>query len=217
MEFLRRIFTPDKKWPEIPIEEIRKRARLLVIDDIDFYYYDLFKRDGYVIDKWDDIESLDKLEQGHYDIILLDINDVGKQYSQEQGLGILKHLKKVSPWQIIIAYSDASFSLTYQEFFLAADARLSKSEDYVQYKSTVDRLLKAQFSLGFYVDKVISIVQPYGVDVERIKQATERAILRNTTAPLEGALSAYIDKKDVIGMVLNVVQVAVGIAAICAK
>jgi hypothetical protein len=75
-------------WPETPFEEIKKRARLLVIDDDVFAYCELFKRDGYAIDQWSDVEDLNKLENGIFDLILLDIQGVGKTISpSEQGLG----------------------------------------------------------------------------------------------------------------------------------
>ena len=44
-------FSKKKQWPNLAIEEIRKRARILVIDDSDFFYLQLFKNDGYTIEK----------------------------------------------------------------------------------------------------------------------------------------------------------------------
>jgi len=97
----------SSKWPELSFEEIKKRARLLVVDDNEFPYKELFERDEYQIDKWDDIEKLSKLESGYYDIILLDIQGVGESQSEEQGFGILKHLRTTTPAQMVIAYSNA--------------------------------------------------------------------------------------------------------------
>jgi CheY-like chemotaxis protein len=90
---------------------MRKRARLLVIDDQEFAYERLFERDGYNLTKWKDIENLEPLENGEYDVILLDIQGVGKQYSEEQGLGILRHIRKSNPTQIVIAYSGDDYKL----------------------------------------------------------------------------------------------------------
>lgn len=106
-----------RRWPEIPFEDIKKRARIVVIDDSEFIYLPLFKKDGYNIEKWSDIIDLPKLEIGYFDIILLDILGVGKEQSADQGLGILRHLRQVSPAQIIIAYSSSDWSLKYQAFF----------------------------------------------------------------------------------------------------
>src|SRR5271154_4025408 len=102
----------------MPFEEIKKRARLLVIDDSDFPYAELFKRDGYAIEQWRDVEDLSKLENGTFDLIMLDVQGVGKEISpSEQGLGVLHHIREVAATQVVIAFSSADFSLKYQEFF----------------------------------------------------------------------------------------------------
>jgi hypothetical protein len=45
---LRFLRTWMAKWPELPLEDIQKRARILVIDDSEFFYLGLFKKDGYL-------------------------------------------------------------------------------------------------------------------------------------------------------------------------
>lgn len=99
--------------PEIPLEEIRKRARLLVIDDQGFNYKPLFEKDGYMLTEWRDVEDLTKLEDNSFDVILLDVNGVGKLISNEQGLGVLQHIRETSPTQLVIAFSNAKFDLKY--------------------------------------------------------------------------------------------------------
>jgi len=141
-------FTPPS------LDEIKKRARILVIDDNDFAYEPLFKRDGYTVEKWDDIQSLEKLENNFYDLILLDIQGVGQAESEEEGFGILKHIRSQSPAQIVIAFSNADWSLKYQQFFDLADRKLAKSQDYVEFKRTVDELLAQRFNPEFYINKI---------------------------------------------------------------
>lgn len=68
-------------WPQLSLEEIKKRARILIIDDMGFAYGDLFRSDGYAIDEWKDVESLSRLEEGDFDLILLDVHGVGKKIS----------------------------------------------------------------------------------------------------------------------------------------
>ena len=208
------LFFQKKQWPKLELDEIRKRARILVIDDNEFAYQPLFENDGYTIEKWDDLDDLPKLEKGYFDIILLDIQGVGKDYSKEQGLGILKHLHEVCPSQIVIAYSNADFSLKYQDFFKMADAVLAKNDDYVQFKRTVDRLLKQRFSLGFYVNRIEKLMSPYANDSGKIKKLSEKAILQNNPDLLKGYLEQQVDNKDIINIVLQVVQIAIGIVAL---
>jgi hypothetical protein len=202
------------KWPNLPLDEIRKRARILVIDDTEFYYLQLFKSNGYVIEKWDDIQDLQKLESGYYDILLLDIQGVGREESKEEGFGILKHLHQVCPTQIVIAYSNADFSLKYQEFFNMADTTLAKSDDYVEFKRVVDQLLIRRFSLGFYIDRIVRLASPYVADSVKLKDIATRAILQKNPGKMESFLQGYIENKDIITTILQIIQVAIGIASL---
>lgn len=202
----------DKK--KLTVEEIRKRARILVVDDNDFAYLELFKRDGYVIDKWDDIDDLPKIERGEFDIILLDIQGIGKELSQEQGLGVLKHIRKACPIQIVIAYSNADFSLKYQEFFKMADETLDKSSDYVEFKRIVDKLLCERFSEGFYLQRILLLANPYISDTSKLKKLSKEAIYKKDESKLERYLGMYIDNKETVTTILNIISIAIGIAAL---
>ncbi len=201
-----------RRWPELPSAEIKKRARILVIDDSEFAYQVLFNKDGYNVDKWDDVYELPKLESGYYDLILLDIQGVGKDQSQEQGLGILKHLRQMNPTQIIVAYSHADWSLRYQDFFRMADATLAKTADYVEFKRTVDKLLASRFSLGFYLDKIAAAIGTDANDPQRLRQLAERAILSRSTTKLEKFLRTGVDKADQASLVLQIVKAGITLA-----
>lgn len=204
----------SRKWPNLSMDEIRKRAKILVIDDMDFAYLELFKKDGYTLDKWSDVEDLPKLESGYYDLVLLDIQGVGTKQSQEQGLGVLKHLRKASPAQIVIAYSNADFSLKYQEFFRMADSTLAKSEDYVDFKRAVDQLLGQRFSLGFYVDRVAKIASPYISDASKLKEIVSSSIQKGDKKKLISYLNDNVDNKEAFLLILQVVEVALAIGAL---
>jgi CheY-like chemotaxis protein len=203
-----------KTWPDIPFSEIKKRARLLVIDDADFAYQILFERDGYTIEKWADVTDLPKLESGFYDVILLDLQGVGREQSVEQGLGVLRHVRQVAPAQLIIAYSSADWSLKYQEFFDLADAVLAKSADYVDFKRTVDQLLQQRFSLGFYIARVQALVGKYVDDPERIEGLVHNAVLNGSSEKLQKYLASKSTDPQVIAKVLDVIKIAVGIASL---
>ncbi|HEY4354794.1 MAG TPA: response regulator [Acidobacteriaceae bacterium] len=198
------------EWPKATFEEIKKRARLLVIDDIAFAYLDLFKRDGYAIDHWRDVEDLTKLENGAYDIILLDVQGVGKAISPtEQGLGVLHHLRQVAPAQLVIAFSSSDFSLKYQDFFRLADATLPKSADYVDFKRQVDDLLRDRVSLGFYVSKVIGITNPPPQDQAKFQKEATEAILTREPGKLGKFLTEKLITKDNIDIAVKMVKMAI--------
>lgn len=205
-------FFKKKSWPEVPLTEIRKRARLLVIDDAEFAYQSLFERDGYTIEKWPDVIDLPKLEAGFYDLILLDLQGVGREQSTEQGLGILRHLRRTVPAQITIAYSSADWSLKYQEFFDLADAVLAKGADYVDFKSTVDKLLQQRFSLGFYITRVQELVGQTVNEPERLDSLVRGAVLNGSPKKLQDYLYDKSTDPQTITRVLDVIKIAIGIA-----
>ncbi len=202
------------KWPELAHDEIKKRARLLVVDDNDFAYEELFERDGYNIDKWDDIDDLPKLESGYYDIILLDIQGIGRSHSEEQGFGILKHLRSTTPSQIVIAYSNADWSLKYQDFFDLADARLNKQADYVEFKRTVDKLLSDRFSLGFYVNRIEGVLAGTIPVNDKTRKKIESAIKSRNVNKLSKYLDSQNLDKDKLQIAIGIAQVAIAIAAL---
>jgi CheY-like chemotaxis protein len=201
-------FKRKKSWPAVQYDEIQKRTKILVIDDSDFVYLPLFKKDGYNIEKWDDVKDLPKLESGNFDIILLDIQGVGKEQSKDEGFGILRHLRKVNPAQIIVAYSNADWSLKYQDFFREADATLAKSSDYVEFKRTVDRLLNDRFSIGFYINRVVALAGSQVSDNSKLRQLTEDAILDRSTIKLESFLKANTEKIEIITATLKIAGAA---------
>ncbi|WP_045157649.1 response regulator [Stutzerimonas stutzeri] len=193
-------------------EEIKKRAKILVIDDNDFAYAPLFSRDGYTIEKWDDIESLEKLENNYFDLILLDIQGVGQNESEEEGFGILKHIRAKSPAQIVIAFSNADWSLKYQGFFDLADRKLAKSQDYVEFKRTVDDLLIKRFNHNFYIEKIEKIQNLSPSEKTKIIQAAQSSMLSGKIEEVSAATRG-ISKEDA-QLVLTVVQTAIAVCSI---
>src|ERR1022692_2247988 len=124
---------------EPDIETLRKRGKILVIDDHALPAQKLFERDGYHFERWPEIKNLSQLTDNHYDIILLDLHGVGLNESPDlQGLGILGHIKQSNPAQIVIAYSAQSQKLSARTLLDLADSVLDKEASYVDYKELVD-------------------------------------------------------------------------------
>lgn len=206
------------KWPVLTADDIRKHTHILVIDDEDFVYQKLFQKDGYMVDKWNDVKDLTKLESGEYDIILLDIQGVGKTISpQDQGFGILKHIHKKNPAQIVVAYSTADYSLKYQDFFRMADATLDKNADYVEFKRTVEDLLASKFSAGFYVDRILRLAGPHTSNLDRLSELATKGIESGKFDRLERFVREQVQDKETVRMILQIVQVALSIITLWKK
>jgi len=205
----------SQKWPHVDHAEIVKRARILVIDDGDFPYMPLFRKDGYTVEKQNDVKQLGALETGEYDVILLDLVGVGGKQSAEQGLGILQHIRTTNPAQIVVAYSNAEWSLEYKPFFDQADAVLHKTRaDYYEFKRTVDKLLDQRFSCGFYVSRAVSELGDRAAQAPKAEKKITDALRKRDTRRLRSYLESHIDDAVTIDRVVQIVQVGIGVAQI---
>ncbi len=159
--------------------EIKKRSKILIIDDGNFEYLPLFKKDGYSIDKWTKNEDIDqgKLDSIYYDIILLDINGVATDRTKKHGFGLLEYIKEKNPAQIVIIYSASLFGMSdYNNYVKLANACLDKSADYFDFKKAIDEHLESYTDLTYYINIFKSITQKEGINFSSIEQDVISAI-----------------------------------------
>lgn len=170
----------------------------------------LFRRDGYNVEKQNDVKQLAALETGEFDVILLDLVGVGTKQSDQQGLGILQHIRSTNPAQIVVAYSNAEWSLEYTPFFDQADAVLHKTRaDYYEFKRTVDGLLDQRFSLGFYVNRAMNELGERGANAPKAQKKITAALKKRDTTRLKSYLNSHVDDAVTVDRVIQVVQVGI--------
>lgn len=175
----------------------------------------LFERDGYHVERWPEVKSLSQLTDGHYDLILLDIHGVGLNESpDEQGLGILRHVKSANPAQIVIMYSALPQNISARDVLQLADAVLDKDESYVRYKESVDKLLQRRVSAGYYIAIMNRELGDHAVVAPKAVAKAVQAMRRGNTAPLERYLRAKVTDPNVIDRVLTVISIGVGVASL---
>jgi len=185
-----------------------------VVDDGEFPYEVLFRAAGYNITKWDNVVKLEEIEQGNFDVVLLDLQGIGRDLSKDQGLGVLRHLKKVRPSQVVVAYSNADWGVQYKSFFDLADRVLPKSADYVDFRREVDELLLEHFSVGFHVDRIAQTLDDVGLMGWRAERAVKKAVKSGNLSPLTAMMRRRGIDHETVQTVLALAQVAVGVAQI---
>ncbi|MFN5982688.1 MAG: hypothetical protein ACK479_04430 [Fluviicola sp.] len=144
---------------QVDIEELKKRLRIVVIDDEDSFPVKLFQEAGYSIEKWDSVENYSKLESGFYDIIVLDITGIARHISENDGLGVLEDLKRYNPTQIIIAYSQHSFDLSKAKFWQMADDHIAKPSDFLKIKRVINNLIETKFTSRRYLNSIEELIE----------------------------------------------------------
>lgn len=115
------LHTPNRAMNKLK----RENVKMVLIDDDQFPYYDLLKQHKFNIDTLSDVTSLTTLEA--YDVILCDLNGVGKKFSETyQGAYLVKEIYKRYPFKIIISYTGISFDARYNEYLKYADFSVKK-------------------------------------------------------------------------------------------
>ena len=151
-------------------EELKKRTRIVVIDDEDSFPVSLFQTEGYAVDKWNIVKDYCKLESGFYDIIILDIKGIAEQISEDDGIGVLVDLKSKNPAQIIISFSQFGYDLNKLKFFQLADENITKPSDFLKIKKIIDNLISNQFKPERYISTLNRLLSESNVSNKNIKR-----------------------------------------------
>lgn len=138
--------------PNWNLDELKKRLKIIVIDDVDTFPLQQFKDYGYNVDYWEKVKDIKKLEDGFYDIIILDIGDVAKEISEDDGFGVMERLKKHNPSQIIIAYSGQNFDFSKQKFWELADDKIAKPSLFLKTESVVSNIIEKKLNIESYLE-----------------------------------------------------------------
>ncbi|MFC9257847.1 DNA-binding transcriptional response regulator [Amycolatopsis thailandensis] len=197
----------------VTLEEIRKRARILIIDDSSFPPQTLFKRDGYHIDRWAKIQNVSQLTDGYFDLILLDLHGVGLNESPaRQGLGILEHIKTANPTQLVITYSAELWSVGNRDYFAMADDVLEKGQDYLEFKSSIEKLLRRRYSAGYFIGKMNMELGDSAAECPKAVSKALRAISSQSTESLHNYLSKTVQDEQKIERAVIVITAAIKVA-----
>lgn len=184
----------------IPLHELRKRVRTVVIDDDkNAFPIEILKKEGYQIDYWANVESLDTLERGDYDIIILDIAGVATQFTASEGLGILEHLKNVNPAQIVVAFSGQQFDIEKNRFFNLADDTLGKPAEALTCKEKLDFLIQNKLTPGALWGATADLMRTRNVPAKtigRIEAELCNAINKGSNPDWDAIVSKAIGKSD---------------------
>jgi hypothetical protein len=177
--------------------DLKKRTKIVVIDDEDGFPIKLFKNEGYTIEKWGKVEDYAKLENGFFDIIILDIKGVARHISEDDGLGVLVNLKKKNPAQIIISYSQHSYDLNKIQFFQQADENIAKPSDFLKIKNIIDNLILTQFKPERYIKALNQTLRNHNISEKEITKLNHKIskIITTNSKPKWEKLLSFIDDR----------------------
>lgn len=192
--------------PSLSLESLVQRTRVLVIDDVESEFpFAILRKFGYSIDHWQDVVDLRKLETGFYDIIILDIGGVGSELDAEQeGIGVLRHIKQVNPSQIVIAHSGQSYDTEKIPFFRLADDYVPKPTNAMAWKEILDETVRSSLNAVRYWNSLRDMLISKGISDRKIRKLEKRIISASSS---DDEMSSKI-VNTTLGTIDNVATVA---------
>ena len=186
----------------LPPHELKKRVKVLVIDDEeDSFPTKGLQDDGYTIEWWPSVDSprLRRLETGDFDIVVLDIQGVVEPTLSDtgDGRGIVRRLKRVNPSQVVIAFSGKTYDLDAVPFFRQTDDTLRKPVSLIQCKEVLDRLIQEHVSVRGYWQNLRHLLEQDGVSERRIRRL-EDLVVRSA---LDARRLSLDDVRNIIGTI----------------
>jgi DNA-binding response OmpR family regulator len=178
---------------QLPMAELKKRVKIVVIDDEQSSFPTRgLQEDGYTLEWWDriDVGRLHRLENGDFDVIVLDIQGIVEPNLSDtgDGFGVLRRLKNVNPDQIVVAFSGNMYDLSSVAFFSRADDVLRKPVTLIQCKELIDRLISNHVSARAYWENLRRLLERQSIPPQRIRaleKTVSAAAKRGQTLSLE--------------------------------
>lgn len=126
-------------------ENMKATTRILFVDDnhTEYKNVSILKKAGWTKTKSvKDITDLDSSIVTEADIIFVDINGVGLELFEDQGLGLASALKKKYPKKKIVIYSAETTGDRFHQALREVDHCLPKNADAYQFMNLIENLMR---------------------------------------------------------------------------
>lgn len=136
------------KTNKLSMDELKLRTNILFIDDESFKIVSILKKtEGWINTKSiKDIHSPSEPEIRWAHIIFVDVNGVGGNLFNNQGLGVAQEIKKRYPEKRVVLYSAETKHDAFSEAWDVVDARLPKNADPIVFITKVESFAKSIFN-----------------------------------------------------------------------
>lgn len=174
--WFRRKRLDDLSVAKLDLPSLKRLTQILVIDDDPAAFpVSLLQREGYKITYWSSIQSLSQMEAGEFDVIILDISGVAKNWSAEgDGLAILRLLKKSNPHQYVISFSGQKSVHELSDFWKLSDDQLKKPVTAEDCKLKLDEYMIEHVNAGHYWPRILSVLEATGAPQKTIARLESR-------------------------------------------
>ena len=205
-----------KDIPNIDLDELKKRTKIVVIDDEeDSFPVTSIQNFGFTVEYWNQLDAnkLKRLENKEFDIIILDIIGIAdtNELGQINGIDILKTLKNTNPNQIIIAFSGSTYDISKAEFWKLADGFMKKPIELLSTKEKLEQIIKDNFSNEKLINQLQSLMKlqiENQSDYKKIEDYIVKTVKKQNTLNLGKLVASGItDTSGVLTIVTSLITI----------
>ena len=174
--------------PQLTRDDLIHRCRILIIDDQRPALIDDLTRAGFSVD-YDSLgEDMTNVEKHLYDLILLDFGGVGERYGRDQGLALLRHIKRVNPSQFVLAYTSKSLPPHQSsDFYRLTDGTISKDAGIQESFEKIEESLKQAVKVDRMWEATLNSI-PSLSDRTRLQRAMNISINKRSSGTIRRVL-----------------------------
>ena len=158
---------------KLPREELIRRSRILIVDDEAPELLSDLQKAHFAVDHVPDINgsNLDLIDKKLYDLILLDFGGVGSHFGQDEGLSLLRHIKRVNPATVVLSYTSKSLKPLHADFYRLTDGVLSKDAGIADSTEKIEEALRKAHNIVNVWNGLLSVcdIKP-GSDEDKTMQ-----------------------------------------------
>jgi hypothetical protein len=185
-------------------KELRRRiSKILFVDDEKIEIVQDIRDLGYNANLRSDIspENIGEIERGEFQIVFLDFEGVGKKYGDQQGLGLLRHIKNVAPSVFIVSYTSKSIRPEFADFYRLADTTLGKDRGIGEAQSVIDAALEKIYSPEKLWSDLNTMLKLDKTKQVKLSEYTEKAISKKNFSDVVGYVASVAQNEQVRSLV----------------
>jgi DNA-binding NarL/FixJ family response regulator len=203
---------------KLPREELIRRSRILIVDDEEIDLVADLKSSRFSVDHEKDIgtHNIDLIDKRLYDLILLDFGKVGSHFGDDQGLSLLRYIKRVNPSVVVLAYTSKALKPGQAEFFRLSDGVLSKDAGITDSMEKIEEGLRKAHSIISVWSALLAVcdVRP-GSDEDKtmqdllIRGLTNQSKMSKLKADILGMLTSDEAKAAAMTVIEKVAEIGI--------
>lgn len=180
--------------PALTRDEIIRRGRILIVDDQQPLLLSELKQQGFSVDYDSSGDDTSNIEKQIYDVVLLDFGGVGLRFGKDQGLSLLKHIRRVAPSTYVLAYTSLALHAKQGDFFRNTHDILEKDAGIADSLKIVEDALRKSMRVQHLWDAIVTLtgVSPGTEQEKQLRGALITALEKHNVALFKKALSGYL-------------------------